>query len=121
VVLAVAGTYLQTIATAARIESQRAQVANAQAIYNQAEVRKTAGTNARIDVMRTLVELPGGFVLMLMMPIAGRITATKIDPRLLISIGFLGTAFSLYRMTIISLQIDFHTIVLLRMAQVGGR
>ena len=57
VVLAVAGSYLQTIATAARIESQRAQVANAQAVYDQAQVRKTAGTNSRIDVMRTLVEL----------------------------------------------------------------
>jgi outer membrane protein TolC len=56
VVLAVAGTYLQTIATQARIESQRAQVAAAQAIYDQAQVRKTAGTNAKIDVMRTLVE-----------------------------------------------------------------
>jgi outer membrane protein TolC len=32
-------------------------VANAQAVYNQAEVRKTAGTGAKIDVMRTLVEL----------------------------------------------------------------
>ncbi len=57
VVLAVAGIYLQTVATAARIESQRAQVANAQAVYDQAQVRKAAGTNARIDVMRTLVEL----------------------------------------------------------------
>ena len=61
---------------------------------------------------------PGGLVLMFMMPIAGRITGTKIDPRLLISIGFLGTALMLYHMTIINLQIDFHTIVLLRMAQV---
>jgi outer membrane protein TolC len=57
VVLAVAGSYIQTVATAARIESQRAQVANAQAVYDQAEVRKTAGTNSKIDVMRTLVEL----------------------------------------------------------------
>lgn len=57
VVLAVGGAYLQTVATAARIESQRAQVANAQAIYNQAQIRKDAGTNSRIDVMRTLVEL----------------------------------------------------------------
>jgi outer membrane protein TolC len=57
VVLAVASSYLQTVAAAARIESQRAQVDNAQAVYNQAQVRKTAGTNARIDVMRTLVEL----------------------------------------------------------------
>jgi outer membrane protein TolC len=57
VVLAVAGAYLQTVATGARIESQRAQVANAQAIYDQAQVRKDAGTNSQIDVMRTLVQL----------------------------------------------------------------
>jgi outer membrane protein TolC len=57
VVLAVAGAYLQTIATDARVGSQRAQVDNAQAVYHQAEVRKEAGTNARIDVTRTLVEL----------------------------------------------------------------
>ena len=57
VVLAVAGAYLQTVATGTRIESQRAQVANAQAIYDQAQVRKSAGTNSRIDVMRTLVQL----------------------------------------------------------------
>jgi outer membrane protein TolC len=56
VVLAAGGTYLQTIATAARVASQQAQVNNAQAIYNQALVRKQAGTNARIDVTRSLVE-----------------------------------------------------------------
>ena len=33
---------------------------------------------------------PGGLVLMFMMPVAGRLTATKIDPRLLIALGFLG-------------------------------
>jgi outer membrane protein TolC len=59
VVLAVAGAYLQTIAIEAGVGSQRAQVENAQAIYHQAEVRKEAGTNARIDVTRTLVELQG--------------------------------------------------------------
>jgi len=57
VVLAVAGTYLQSAATAARIESQRAQVASAEAINRQAEARRVAGTNARIEVVRTLVEL----------------------------------------------------------------
>ncbi len=57
VVLAVGGTYFETVAAAARLDSQRAQVANAEAIYRQAEVRKTAGTNARIDVTRSLVEL----------------------------------------------------------------
>jgi outer membrane protein TolC len=59
VVLAVAGAYLETIATSARVVSQGAQVENAQAVYHQAEVRKEAGTNARIDVTRTLVELQG--------------------------------------------------------------
>jgi outer membrane protein TolC len=57
VILAVTGTYLQTVTTAARVLSQRAQMENAQAVYNQALVRKQAGTNARIDVMRSLVEL----------------------------------------------------------------
>ena len=61
---------------------------------------------------------PAGFVLMFMMPVAGRITATKVDPRLLICIGFLGTAFTLHRLTIVNLQIDFGTIVFLRMCQV---
>jgi outer membrane protein TolC len=57
VVLAVGGSYLQTVATAARVASQHAQVENAQAIYRQAQVRKAAGTNARIDVTRSEVEL----------------------------------------------------------------
>jgi outer membrane protein TolC len=57
VVLAVGGSYLQTVATAAQVASQRAQVANAAAINRQAEVRKEAGTNARIDVTRSSVEL----------------------------------------------------------------
>jgi DHA2 family multidrug resistance protein len=62
---------------------------------------------------------PAGFVLMFMMIVAGRLTASKkIDPRLLICIGFLGTAFALRLMTNIYLQIDFTTIVLLRMFQV---
>lgn len=60
----------------------------------------------------------GGLVLMLIMPVAGRLTASKLDPRLLISIGFLGTAATLHLMTIIYLGIDFRTIVILRMIQV---
>jgi DHA2 family multidrug resistance protein len=61
---------------------------------------------------------PAGLVMMAMMPIAGRLTGTRIDPRLLVCIGFLGTSFSLYRFTGISLQMDFRTIMTLRMAQV---
>jgi MFS transporter, DHA2 family, multidrug resistance protein len=61
---------------------------------------------------------PGGLVLMFMMPVAGRLTATKVDPRLLVAIGFLGTSITLHLMTTIYLQIDFHSIILLRMIQV---
>jgi DHA2 family multidrug resistance protein len=61
---------------------------------------------------------PGGLVLMVMMIVAGRLVATKIDPRLLICVGFLGTAFALRLMTNIYLQIDFTTIILLRCFQV---
>jgi DHA2 family multidrug resistance protein len=61
---------------------------------------------------------PGGVALMFMMPVAGRLIATKIDPRLLIAVGFLGTSLTLYHMTIINLQIDFRTIVFLRVSQV---
>ena len=61
---------------------------------------------------------PAGLVMMAMMPIAGRLTGTRIDPRLLVSIGFLGTAFSLHRFTNINLQMDFFSIMSLRMVQV---
>jgi DHA2 family multidrug resistance protein len=61
---------------------------------------------------------PGGLMLMFMMPVAGRITATKIDPRLLVAFGFLGTSVSLHLMTVVCLGIDFRTIVILRMIQV---
>jgi DHA2 family multidrug resistance protein len=61
---------------------------------------------------------PAGFVLMFMMPVAGYLVSTRIDPRLLVSIGFLGMAITLHSMTIINLTMDFRTIVLLRMMQV---
>jgi DHA2 family multidrug resistance protein len=63
---------------------------------------------------------PGGLVLMLMMPIAGRLTASKLDPRLLIALGFIGTSLGLHIMTTIYLQIDFRTMVWLRMLQVSA-
>ena len=61
---------------------------------------------------------PGGLVLVVMMPIAGMLLQTRIDPRLLVSLGFLGTSITLHLMTVIYLQIDFRTVVLLRMIQV---
>ncbi len=57
VVLAVTGSYLSIVASAARIDSARAQVATAQAQYKQAVDRHDAGVAARIDVTRSQVEL----------------------------------------------------------------
>jgi outer membrane protein TolC len=57
VVLAVTGGYLSIIAASARIESARAQVTSAQALYQQAVDRHNAGVAARIDVTRSQVEL----------------------------------------------------------------
>ena len=57
VVLAVTGGYLSIIAASARIDSARAQVASAQALYQQAVDRHNAGVAARIDVTRSQVEL----------------------------------------------------------------
>jgi outer membrane protein TolC len=57
VALAVAGTYLQIAASAARIQTAKAQLDTAQAVYQQAVDRNKSGLNARIDVNRSLVEL----------------------------------------------------------------
>jgi outer membrane protein TolC len=57
VVLAVTGGYLSIVSAAARIDSARAQVATAQATYQQAVDRHNAGVTARIDVTRSQVEL----------------------------------------------------------------
>lgn len=57
VVLAVAGSYLQLIATNGRIAAAAAQVESSQAIYQQAVDRLKDGLNARIDTTRTQVQL----------------------------------------------------------------
>lgn len=57
VVLAVAGTYVQLIATNARIEAADAEVQTARAIYSQASDRFALGLAARIDVTRSQVQL----------------------------------------------------------------
>ena len=57
VVLAVAGTYLQAMAARRGSYRNRLKYKMLDAIYKQAQVRKTAGVNSRIDVMRSLVEL----------------------------------------------------------------
>jgi outer membrane protein TolC len=57
VVLAVAATYLQALASDSRVAVSQAQVNSAQAIYQQAADRNHAGLNAHIDVLRPQVEL----------------------------------------------------------------
>jgi outer membrane protein TolC len=57
IALAVTGAYLQVIASGARVDSARAQVATAQETYKQAVDRHDAGVAARIDVTRSQVEL----------------------------------------------------------------
>jgi outer membrane protein TolC len=57
VVLAVGYTYLQAIADEARIDTAEAQVRTAQALYDQATDRITAGTSPDIDGLRSRVEL----------------------------------------------------------------
>lgn len=57
VVLAVTGAYLQAIASAAWVESTRAQVETGRATFRQAADRHDSGLAARIDVTRSQVEL----------------------------------------------------------------
>jgi len=57
VALAVSGSYLQILASTARIQTAKAQIQTAQAVYQQAVDRNRSGLNARIDVNRSLVEL----------------------------------------------------------------
>ena len=57
VILGVGGSYLQVVAAAARVDSARAQLTTAQALYEQAGDQFKAGVNARIDVNRSQVEL----------------------------------------------------------------
>jgi len=57
VVLAVGGSYLQLIATEARIGAAAAQVETSRAVYQQAADRLSAGLNARIDATRSQVQL----------------------------------------------------------------
>jgi len=57
VVYVVTAGYLQVLAESARVDSAKVQVASAQAIYQQALDRFTAGLTAKIDMTRSQVEL----------------------------------------------------------------
>jgi outer membrane protein TolC len=57
VVLAVGNSYLQVNASEARVQTVQAQLSTAQALYQQAVDRLTAGVTPKIDVLRAQVEL----------------------------------------------------------------
>jgi outer membrane protein TolC len=56
VVLAVGGAYLQVIAAQGRVDSAKAQLDTAKALYEQTLQRRKVGLNAQIDVNRALVQ-----------------------------------------------------------------
>jgi DHA2 family multidrug resistance protein len=62
---------------------------------------------------------PAGIALALLMPVAG-ILGTKFDPRKVIALGFLLTSISLFWMMRISPDVDFVTVVWMRVFQVVG-
>ncbi len=57
VVLVVGGSYMQAVASAARINTVRAQLQTATALYQQSLDMKNAGLAAAIDVLRSQVEM----------------------------------------------------------------
>jgi MFS transporter, DHA2 family, multidrug resistance protein len=62
---------------------------------------------------------PGGFVILLLMPVAG-LLVSRVDARYLIGFGFLLFAFSLFRMTHLDAQVDFRTVMRWRIYQAAG-
>jgi len=68
-----------------------------------------------------MVLSPGALVLMLTMPIAGRLVSSgKLDPRLLVAIGYAITACGLFNLTRLDLGVSFGQITLWRAYQVMG-
>jgi DHA2 family multidrug resistance protein len=66
-----------------------------------------------------LVLSPAGFVMMLMMFVAGR-SLGKFDPRIMVCMGYLVTAAGLYNLTRLDLNAAYGTVTLWRMLQVVG-
>jgi len=62
---------------------------------------------------------PAGIALALLMPVAG-ILGSKFDPRKVIALGFVLTSASMFWMMRISPEVDFQTVVWMRVFQVAG-
>ena len=66
-----------------------------------------------------LVLMPGGFALMFMMPIAGRLV-TRVQPKYLMAVGLGITALSMFYLTGFDTQVDFRHLAWLRAVQCIG-
>jgi DHA2 family multidrug resistance protein len=66
-----------------------------------------------------MVLSPAGFVMMIMMAVAGR-TLGKGDPRLMVMLGYIATAVGLFNLTRLDLYTSFGAVTLWRMLQVIG-
>ena len=67
-----------------------------------------------------MVLSPAGFVMMLGMALAGRALSTKIDPRLIVMLGYIATSIGLFNLTRLSLDTAFGTVTIMRALQVIG-
>jgi DHA2 family multidrug resistance protein len=66
-----------------------------------------------------MVLSPGGFATMLMMPVAGALSG-RIDARLLITVGLIGTALAMFHLSGFDLNVDFSTLAWARVFQSLG-
>ncbi len=66
-----------------------------------------------------LALMPGGFLIMLLMPLVGFLLS-RYDARKLMMFGLLTLSFSLFHMTNFTLGVDFRTVALARMLQAAG-
>jgi DHA2 family multidrug resistance protein len=66
-----------------------------------------------------MVLSPGGFAVMFMMPIVGALSG-RIDARLLIAIGLIGTAVAMFHLSGFDLNVDFPTLAWARVFQSMG-
>ncbi len=66
-----------------------------------------------------MVISPGGFVIMALMPVVGRLV-NVIDTRALIAFGLIVSAYAMWRMTHLNVQVDYWTLAIDRMVQTAG-
>jgi DHA2 family multidrug resistance protein len=66
-----------------------------------------------------LVISPGGFAIMALMPVVGRLV-TAVDSRWLIAFGLAVSSYALYRMTHLNTQVDYWTLAIDRIIQTSG-